>query len=97
MSEPTTIENGNAGQSLPPAPWLGVGDLVSVERWDKTERQPNRVGTPATVTLLETGEYSETGIMVTVVGTSGKTLRVDMNWLHPYTPNDRTLRPAEQP
>ena len=68
--------------------WLGVGDFVSVERWDKTERQPNRVGTPATVTQLETGEYCETGIMVTVIGTSGKTLRLDMNWLHPYSPND---------
>ena len=28
MSEPTTIENGNAGQTLPPAPLLGQ-DIVN--------------------------------------------------------------------
>jgi hypothetical protein len=68
--------------------WLGVGDFVSVERWDATERQPNRIGTPARVSQIETGDYSQTGIMVTVVGTTGETLRVDMNWLRPYPPND---------
>jgi hypothetical protein len=74
--------------------WFGVGDDVSVERWDKTERPEKRIGSPAKVIALETDKYCETGIMVTVLGTSGKVLTVDMNWLRPHSPNAKLRQDA---
>lgn len=57
-----------------------VGDKVDVARWDKTERPPNRVGSPATVTGIES-KRCESGWMVSIQGPSGEINTLDQNWL----------------
>lgn len=68
---------------MSPNQWVNIGDLVSVERWDKSERPGNQLGSPARVAAIATGQFSETGVMVTVVGTSWRSRTLDMNWLAP--------------
>lgn len=76
-----------ANSPKPPA-WPAVGDLVSIERWDRTERHANRIGSPATVTDVSPA-VCQSGFMVTVKGTSGRMLQADIGWLKPW---DGTLK-----
>lgn len=71
------------GKSIGEPVWLKVGDKVSVAKWDKFDRPANQIGSPAVVQRVDCGVICETGVMVTVVGTSGRNLRVDLNWLLP--------------
>lgn len=64
-------------------PKYKVGDLVSVERWDKYERPPNKIGSPGTIRFGETAQC-ESGFMYSVSGVTGKTLYCDENWLLPW-------------
>lgn len=59
------------------------GQKVSVQLWDATEGS-NRIGSPATVMQIRRGR-SESGWLVTVVGTLGKPRVLCANWLKPYT------------
>lgn len=67
-----------------PQPKYPVGSLVSVERWDATERPANRIGTPAGVIAVRRAG-SESGWMITIVGLSSRMAELDQNWLAPYT------------
>jgi hypothetical protein len=62
---------------------MKIGDFVSAELWDKAAHPFDRIGTPAKVLKIDTECYSDSGTIVTVVGASGKTMRVDSNWLRP--------------
>ena len=61
-----------------------VNELVSVKQWDKYEPPNKRIGSPAKVVCVQTGEVCETGVRVVVVGTSGRMLCVDLNWLRQW-------------
>ena len=57
-----------------------VGDMVDMSKWDRHELPAKRIGTPARVVRVETGCYCETGVMLTVVGPTGRQ-RVSMAWV----------------
>lgn len=71
-----------------------VGDAVSLDRWDKTERPVNRMGN-CTVTKVERVRNCESGWMVTVENPQGRTITLDSNWLRGLRPTDRLHRLAE--
>jgi|GEM_PF-7090994 len=64
-------------------PRYKVGDLVSVAKWDKTERPEKQIGSPATVTKI-TKEHCGTGFMLCVKGTSGRDGYLDQDWVTPW-------------
>lgn len=64
------------------------GDWVSVDRWDRTERKQNQIGSPARVLSIVEETHCESGFMVLIKGTSGRTLRLDSNWIAPYHHQD---------
>lgn len=59
------------------------GDKASVEQWDSSLPPNKRLGSPAEVLFTEKVRNCESGIMVTVRGANGATLRLDSNWLLP--------------
>lgn len=62
-----------------------VGDWASLERWDRTERKENMLGSPGRVLAIRKETHCESGFMITVQGyNNGKILELDHNWLEPY-------------
>lgn len=60
-------------------PWVREGMAVSMEKWDATERDWNKIGSPARVLKVESAR-SQSGYLVTVRGPSGKQVTLDMDW-----------------
>jgi hypothetical protein len=81
-AEPKTMKPKLIAQQ---EPWCRPGDKVSVARWDQHERDVNKLGSPATVVRVDEGQICESGVMVGIVGSSGKQAYLSMNWLAPFT------------
>lgn len=67
-------------------PLYKPGDLLSVSKWDRSERPANKLGDPVEVLSIETGVNSETGVMVTFRAAGGQVRCFDQNWFTPYKP-----------
>ena len=65
------------------APRYKVGDLVSVAKWDMTERPANQIGSPAKVVSISK-EHCQTGYMLYVVGPTGQPASLDQDWVTPW-------------
>ena len=59
-----------------------VGDIVSMEKWDKTEPPHKRMGR-CEVTAVAYGQKCESGVMVQVVSPRGEHRTLDSHWLVP--------------
>lgn len=68
------------------APRYKVGDLVSVAKWDATERPENHIGSPATVTGVSR-EYCQTGFMLALKGLTGREALLDQDWVTKWEGN----------
>lgn len=68
-------------------PPLRVGDRVSLERWDAYDPPDKKLGSPGIVVLVEDGQWCESGTMITVAGSTGKSRRLDRNWLEDIMPS----------
>ncbi len=65
------------------APRYKVGDLVSVAKWDATERPEVQIGSPAKVIRIFR-EHCQTGFMLGVQGPTGETGYLDQDWVSPW-------------
>ncbi len=65
------------------APRYKVGDLVSVAKWDATQRPENRIRSPARVVSV-TKENCQTGWMLYVEGPTHKAEYLDQDWVTPW-------------
>lgn len=64
------------------------GDLVSLERWDRSERPANKKGSPGRVTEIGTTQNCESGYMVRGISDKGTKFFLDANWLEPWKHRD---------
>ena len=62
-------------------PAYDIGDVVSLEKWDKTEPPHKRLGT-CTVTGAWRG-VCESGVVIEVTAADGRTKALDSRWLVP--------------
>ena len=67
-------------------PLYKPGDLLSVARWDQSERPPNKLGDPVEVLDVQTGQRCESGVMVTFRAKNGAVRCFDQNWFTSYNP-----------
>ena len=65
------------------APRYKVGDLVSVAKWDATQRPENRIRSPARVVQVNR-EVCQTGFMLYVEGPTHKAGYLDQDWVTPW-------------
>lgn len=67
-------------------PLYKPGDLLSVAKWDRTERPANKLGDPVEVLKVEAVRNCESGWMVTFRAAGGQVRCFDQNWFTPYKP-----------
>ena len=65
------------------APRYKVGDLVSVAKWDATQRPENRIRSPARVVQVNRA-ICQTGFMLYVEGPTCVAGYMDQDWVTPW-------------
>lgn len=66
------------------APRYKVGDLVSVAKWDATERPEVRIGSPAKVIGIDQCQC-ESGFLLALQGSNyGAKIQLDQGWVTPW-------------
>lgn len=75
--------------TLPPCRF-GVGESVSLWKWDRYERPPNKLGN-CVVEFIERVKGCQSGYMITARNAAGATCCLDSDWLSEIIPEHPKL------